>query len=220
MHLIKFNKIEDFVSEIVELVTKIANEAIENNGIFHILLCGGSTPIPIYERLSKIETDWTNWHFWLGDERMPPTEAGHNCDLVMKTLINQITIDSKNLHFIPIFKGMNHAINSYEKELKRLDFFDLTLLGIGEDGHSASLFPGNNFGESEHSDDVLGVINSPKEPLNRITLSANRLSHSKNIIFVAQGKSKKLIINNIMQGAPFPCNYIRGQQESTLYYLL
>ncbi len=220
MNLIKFNKIEDFVSEIVELVTKTANKAIENNGVFHIVLCGGTTPIPIYEQLSKIETDWTNWHFWLGDERMPPTEAGHNCDLVMKTWTNQIPIDSKNLHFIPILIGMENAINTYKNELKRVNLFDLTLLGIGEDGHSASLFPGNNFGESEQSDDVLGVINSPKEPLDRITLSANRLSHSKNIIFLAQGESKKSVINYIMQGGPFPCNYISGQQESTLYYLL
>lgn len=220
MNLIKFNKIDDFVSEIVDLIAKIANEAIENNGCFHIVLCGGTTPIPIYENLSKIETDWSNWHFWLGDERMPPTIAGHNCDLVMKLWLNKIPIESKNLHFIPLLKGIESAVNEYKNELNKVDVFDLTLLGIGEDGHSASLFPGNNFGESEHSEDVLGVINSPKEPLNRITLSANRLSHSKNIIFLAQGESKKSIINNIMQGGTFPCNYIKGQQESTLYYLL
>ena len=218
--LIKINCIEDFISELVEFVKKISNETIEKNGIFNIVLSGGITPIPVYEKLTQIDTDWSKWHFWLADERMPSIETQLNCDLIMKTWLNKVQIKSTNIHFIPLDKGIKYAVNYYNNEVKKIDYFDLTLLGIGEDGHSASLFPGNNIGQFENSEDVLMVLNSPKSPKERITLSANRLSHSKNIIFLAQGESKKSIINNIMQGGAFPCNHIRGQQESTLYYLL
>lgn len=219
MQLIEINNIDDFINEIVDIVEKISIDAITKNGVFHIVLCGGTTPIPVYEKLSQIETNWSNWNFWLGDERMPPTNVEHNCDLIMKTWLNKIQIKSTNVHFIPLNMEMRNAVNYYNEEIKNIDEFDLTILGIGEDGHSASLFPGNNIGQFENSEDVLMVINSPKEPKDRITLSANRLSRSKNIIYIAQGESKKKIIDLIMKGEPFPCNIINGKLESTLYYL-
>lgn len=220
MNFIKYNSKRKYISEIVDFIINTSKISINRNGVFHIVLSGGITPIPVYEKLSQIDTDWSNWHFWLADERMPSIDTEHNCDLIMKTWLNKIQITSTNIHFIPLNNGINYAVNYYNEEVKKIDYFDLTLLGIGEDGHSASLFSGNNIGQLEDSDDVLMVLNSPKAPKVRITLSANRLSHSKNIIFLAQGESKKSIINYIMQGGPFPCNYIRGQQESTLYYLL
>jgi 6-phosphogluconolactonase len=219
MRLIKIDKLENFIIKIAELIEEKSIEAIKKNGLFHIVLSGGTTPIPVYEKLCQIKTNWSNWHFWICDERMPPTEVEHNCDLIMKSWLNKIHVKSSNIHFISLNNGLINAANNYKEDLKNIDYFDLTLLGIGEDGHSASLFPGNDFGQYEDSDDVLIVINSPKAPKDRITLSANRLSRSKNIIFLAQGEGKKSIIDLIMRGEQFPCNIIKGQLESTLYYL-
>ncbi len=219
MKLIKINFIEDFISELVEVVKKISKETIEKNGIFNIVLSGGITPIPIYEKLRQIDTDWSKWHFWLADERMPSIETQLNSDLIMKTWLNKIQIKSTNIHFIPVNKGIKYAVNYYNNEVKKIDYFDLTLLGIGEDGHSASLFPGHIIGQFENSEDVLMVLNSPKAPKERITLSAKRLSLSKNIIYIAQGENKKNIIHLIMKGELFPCNIIKGKLESSLYYL-
>ena len=220
MKCIKYKCKQKFVSDVVDFIIDTSKISIKSNGVFHIVLSGGITPIPVYEKLKQIDTDWSKWHFWLADERMPTIETQLNSDLIMKMWLNKIQIKTTNIHFIPLTNGIEYAVNYYNNELKKIHYFDLTLLGIGEDGHSASLFPGNNIGQFENSEDVLMVLNSPKSPKERITLSANRLSLSKNIIFLAQGESKKSIINNIMQGGAFPCNHIRGQQESTLYYLL
>jgi 6-phosphogluconolactonase len=96
--------------------------------------------------------------------------------------------------------------------------FDLVLLGIGQDGHAASLFPGNNLGEDVNSPSVLGIDNSPKPPYKRISLSINRLSKSRVIYFLVKGLDKKDIIENYLNGDILPCSMIRGKNETMIHY--
>lgn len=219
MRLNQFNSNDVFVAALVKRVTEAAETAIQKKGGFHIVLCGGRTPVPIYKALSRMNTNWLCWHFWLGDERMPSASAGLNCDLINETWISQIPVDPKNVHYIQVAAGMEVAVKQYSEALQEVDLFDLVLLGVGEDGHTASLFPGNDPGQSEQAADVMGIFNSPKMPKERISLSTARLSRSKEIVFIAQGEEKKNIIDRIMQGDPLPCNAVKGEQESLLYYL-
>jgi 6-phosphogluconolactonase len=219
LNIKEFNSEKDFVEQLVTFITQSAESSIKERGVFHIVLCGGRTPVPIYKTLSGINTNWLCWHFWLGDERMPSASAGQNSDLINETWISQVPVDPKKIHYIQVAAGMEAAVKQYTEALQEVDFFDLALLGVGEDGHTASLFPGNDHGQSELAADVLGIFNSPKEPKERISLSAARLSRSKEIVFIAQGEEKKNIINRIMQGDPLPCNVVKGELESLLYYL-
>ena len=218
MLLKEFNNGNEFVSQVVTLVTTLANEAIKQTGAFHIVLCGGRTPVPIYEALRLVDTNWSLWHFWLGDERMPSALAGLNRDLIEESWLAHIPAKRENVHYIPVELGIEEAVKQYNDSLKTVNLFDLSLLGVGEDGHTASLFPGNDLGESGNSLEVLPVFNSPKAPKERISLSAKRLGLSKKVLFIAQGKEKKNIIDRIQSGEDLPCNAIKGETDSLLYY--
>lgn len=218
MILKEFKRTIDFVEHVVAFIGDSSQKANKEHKEFHIVLCGGTTPIPVYEALKNLETNWQRWHFWLGDERMPSAETDLNRDLIEEVWLAHIPVNREQVHYIPVELGMEGAVAQYQNEVEKISYFDLCLLGIGEDGHTASLFPGNDIGISSNASNVIGIQNSPKAPRDRISLSANRLSLSKNILFIAKGKEKEAIIHQIQQGDYLPCNVVKGNAESLLYY--
>lgn len=214
-----YNFTNEWVDSIVDKIKVCAYNAIKDHGIFNIVLSGGNTPILIFQRLTLMNLEWNKWHFWLSDERILVNSTSFlNKYLIYKNLLNKINYEKNQIHFLIDNLSLSDSIIFYENELKKVLFFDLVLLGIGEDGHTASLFPGNNLGLEQNSPNVLGINNSPKAPSNRISLSTNRLNKSYNVYFLVKGPEKKNIIDKIIKGQSFPCTNISGLNETKIYY--
>ena len=214
-----YNFTNEWVDSIVDKIKVCAYNAIKEHGIFNIVFSGGNTPILIFQRLTLMNLEWNKWHFWLSDERILVNSTSFlNKYLIYKNLLNKINYEKNQIHFLIDNLSLNDSIIFYENELKKVLFFDLVLLGIGEDGHTASLFPGNNLGLEQNSPNVLGINNSPKAPSNRISLSTNRLNKSYNLYFLVKGPEKKNIIDKIIKGQSFPCTNISGLNETKIYY--
>lgn len=219
MKIISFLTLEMWMTEVISHISDCAEKAIKQYNSFHIVLSGGETPRLIYPELAKIETNWDKWHFWVGDERVPSeTFTKLNKVMIQDLLLDNIPCFPHQVHFIKVELGLGKAVSDYCEALKSVDMFDLALLGIGEDGHTASLFPGNNIGIDANAEDILIITNAPKDPPNRLSLSAKRLCASRNILFIAKGVEKKSIIDIVQQDARLPCNKIVGANETYLYY--
>jgi len=149
------------------------------------VLAGGSTPHNVYQVLKKSNQKWQYWHIYFGDERcLPADDPERNSKMARDAWLDHVPIPRDQIHTIPAEMGPNLAAAAYEKIIVNAPVFDLVLLGLGEDGHTASLFPVNEWGENSDAENVLPVINSQKSPAERVSLSANRLSKAKCVIFM------------------------------------
>ena len=196
---------EDLARQAEQRILQQADQAISRYGRFSLVLAGGSTPQPVYERLRQAQTDWSVWHIYFGDERcVAESDPGRNSVMAHETLLGHVPIPSAQVHVIPAEKGAYKAANAYAKTLKGLGDFDMVLLGIGEDGHTASLFPGQYWGIEHDSRFVLPVFKSPKPPSERVTLSANRLSRAANVLFMVDGEGKRDAVQRWRDGGSMP----------------
>ncbi len=186
--------------------------SIRERGHFNLVLAGGETPREIYQRLRATPTDWSLWHIYFGDERsMPPTEAELNSHMAGEAWLDHVPIPPTQIHIIPSELRADKAAQEYAQTLRGVDLFDLTLLGLGKDGHTASLFPGNEWGVAPDSPDTLAVFNSPIRPPQRISLSAARLNRSRQIIFLVSGESKHKAVARWRAGENIPARAIMGE---------
>ena len=173
-------------------VTAAARDAASQHGAFDIVLAGGNTPRKLYRALRNVDADWTRWHVWFGDERCaPPDDPTRNSRMAQDEWIDHVAIPAGNVHAIPAESGAREAAVLYARELRGVDAFDLVLLGLGEDGHTASLFPGHDWGIHADSPDAIAVFDAPKPPPERVSLSAQRLSNAQHVIFLVEGAGKR-----------------------------
>lgn len=182
-----------------------ARAAIQTRGAFHVALAGGSTPRAVYAALRDLPTDWTAWHIYFGDERVLP--AGHperNSTMAQDAWLAQTSIPSKQIHAMPTECGLEAACAAYTQLLAHVGEFDLVVLGLGEDGHTASLFPGHDIGATDGAPDVLMVRDAPKPPPQRLSLSANRLSCAHQVLFLVTGVGKQDAVARWKSGEPIP----------------
>ena len=169
-----------------------AARAIHERGQFHLVLAGGHTPRAIYQRLCAAETDWSAWRIYYGDERcLPPEDLARNSRMAAAAWLDHVPILPLHLHAIPAELGALQAASIYAATLKTVGEFDLVLLGLGEDGHTASLFPDHEWGAAPGSPDTLAVFDAPKPPAQRVSLSAARFSRARKVIFLVSGSSKQ-----------------------------
>jgi len=196
-----------------EIILQAAQQAIDKRGAFHLLLAGGSTPAQIYRLLAKQVKNGVHWHLYLGDERCLPAEhPGRNSRMIHTTLLSNGQFLEKNIHFIAAENGPEMAAKQYAKCLQSAlpddQPFDLVLLGMGEDGHTASLFPGQSHPRQKI---VHAVYQAPKPPPERVSVSANRLSNNRQLLFVICGEGKKNALMQWQQGVQLPISTIRSR---------
>lgn len=192
-----------------------AKTAIAEHGSFHIVLAGGTTPKAIYRLLSESSSDWQHWHIYLGDERcLPIDDAERNSVMVTECLLQAVSIPDAQVHFIPSELGSFKAAEAYQKTLSDVAQFDMVLLGMGEDGHTASLFP-----DHQHADDllVLPVLNAPKPPAERVSLSSAYLSNNSQLLILITGQSKHARVVDWISGVAMPVKTITSNQQATVY---
>ncbi|WP_082968691.1 6-phosphogluconolactonase [Perlucidibaca aquatica] len=186
-----------------------AVRAIEQRGRFLIVLAGGNTPQATYRLLREAVTDWSCWHVYFGDERCLPIEsADRNSRMVLDSWLNEVPIPAANVHIIPAGLGAEAAANAYSATLQDVGCFDLVVLGLGEDGHIAGLFPGNDLGSHAQAPDVLAVFDAPKHPSERVSLSARRLSHTREVLMLVTGEAKRNAVLQLRTGADIPAQQI------------
>lgn len=192
-----------------EAILASAAQATHERGQFHLVLAGGSTPRGIYHMLSAAQTDWSAWHIYFGDERCLPTDdSGRNSRMAAAVWLDCVPIPSVQLHPIPAELGAFRAAQLYAATLKSVGDFDLVLLGLGEDGHTASLFPDHDWGAPPGSPDTLAVFDAPKPPPQRVSLSAARLSRARKVIFLVSGESKHRAVAEWRAGKDIPARAI------------
>ncbi len=219
MKIIYHSLNEYFVNNVVDLIKQSAESAIKAKGKFHFVLTGGETPKQIYKKLKDLETDWSAWEFYISDERIGHlSENQINQSMVRNEFLNHVSVLESQIHFIENNNDIQLALISYSLIISKCTVFDLTLLGIGEDGHVASLFPGHDLGLKPESPDVLPVYNSPKLPAQRISLSINRLNRSQKIFIIASGVQKNKIVADYCEGIDIPALHIKALEETILLY--
>lgn len=202
-----FQRVTDLCTTLVAALTTLANESIRARGAFHISLAGGRTPKIIYEQLRHIQTDWTCWFIYFGDERcLPRGDAERNDTLALSSWLAHVPIPDAQIFAIPTELGAALGAAEYSKQLRALTEFDLVLLGLGEDGHTASLFPGHRLDADASA--AITVDAAPKPPAQRVSLSASRLSAARAVWFVVTGADKQLALLRWREGEEIPAAHI------------
>jgi len=190
-----------------------ARQAIAERGRFLVALSGGTTPIALYGLLVTAPVDWGSVHVFWGDERwVPPEDAESNYGQARRALLSHIPLPSKNIHRIKSELKLEAAARDYAAVLKRfaeppLDWprFDLVLLGMGEDGHIASLFPGSAV---DAGTAVVAVTADYQDrPTQRVTLTPLVFNAARHILFLVSGANKSQTLASVLKGDPRPDRY-------------
>ena len=173
-------------------IAEAAQRAIAARGAFRLVLAGGETPRGVYRALRGLDTDWRAWRIWFGDERcLAADDPQRNSRMAGEALLDHVPVPPRQVHAIRAELGATRAAAAYREALAREPEFDLVLLGLGEDGHTASLFPGGEWGGAPEAPDVLAVHDAPKPPAERVSLSARRLGRTRGTLFLVAGAGKR-----------------------------
>ncbi len=204
--------VEEVASQACDFIVKAAQEAIQERGVFKIVLFGGRTPEHIHSLLVKEPCDWQNWHFYLGDERcLPVDDSERNSQMIQNTLLDKIDAPEGNIHFIPSELGAEEAAKAYDAIVKTAMPFDVVLLGMGEDGHTASLFPNHKHPLDER---VHAIFESPKPPSDRVSLSVHTLSQNRTLLTIVTGQGKYNAVQQWRNGVSLPVSKITSLGKS------
>ena len=194
---------------VLEAISQAAADAIRHRGRFNIVLAGGTTPKAIYQACRHLVTDWSCWHCYYGDERcLPADHAERNSVMAEAAWLNHVAIPAAQIHAIPAERGAKSAASAYASILGEAGDFDFVLLGLGEDGHTASLFPGHPWGEQADAAEALAVFDAPKPPPERVSISAHRLGRARQLAFVVTGEGKREAVGAWRAGHSIPASAI------------
>ena len=192
-------------------------EAVADKGLFTVALSGGSTPKLLYELLVGAQVPWTKTHFFWSDERhVPPDHPDSNYRMTYEAMLSKVPVPEGNVHRI---RGENpdaaEAAGEYEQTLLPLD---LILLGLGTDGHTASIFPGTDV---LHETKRL-VAATWVEKLNtyRITMTLPLLNSGASVLFLVSGADKAQIVKEVIEGPKqYPAQLIQPAHGQLLWML-
>lgn len=205
-----FSDLDAMSHAAADLFTRSALEAVRTRGRFAVALSGGGTPRPTYELLGRKpyrdQIPWQNVHIFWGDERcVPPDDAQSNQYLARRALLDHVPIPPENIHPMDGTRPPDTAAQAYESELRAfahddIGFLDLALLGIGTDGHTASIFPDTLDAITRDTPDrwVLPVA-STQSRLARITLTLPLLNQARQVVFLVHGSAKADALRRILE---------------------
>jgi 6-phosphogluconolactonase len=170
----------------------------------HVVLTGGSTPRRAYELAAELEPDWSRVEAWWGDERcVPPEDERSNYGMVKHALLERLERHPLETHRIRGELGPEAGAEEYEDELDGVGVFDLVLVGLGPDGHVASLFPG--LPTLEISDrDAVGTKSGYEPFVDRVTLTFPRLCSTSELLFLVAGEDKADAVVRALADEPSP----------------
>lgn len=193
---------KNFVADAMALIEREAAEALAARGVFRIALSGGNTPRPVYHAMAASGADWTRWEITFGDERcVPPESDQSNYRMAKEALFDFAGIPAENILRMHGEDEPAAAAAAYERDLLARDAqyrHDLILLGMGDDGHTASLFPGT---EALGVTDRLVVANYvPKFSTHRLTFTYPLLSAARHVCFLVNSVGKEGVLEEVFLG--------------------
>lgn len=203
---------DKFAPIIADEIVAAINDAISDNGVCNLVLSGGKTPGGVYRLLSKPPrsegVDWSRVNFFWGDDRyVPHTDVSSNYNLAKETLFDDLSISEDNIFPIDTSHSTpKESAEAYDKTIRKVlsigesevPKFDIVLLGIGEDGHCASIFP--NTDVVNKTEKIAYESVAPVEPTQRVTLSHPALFNASNVYFIIKGEGKAEVLNEILNG--------------------
>lgn len=205
-----------------EIFIREAKKALNANQKFNVTLSGGSTPRKLYELLAKppylLSISWEGVHFFWGDERcVQPNHPESNYRMFREAFLSRVSLPRENIHRIRAEMQPEKAASEYENELKKFfgqpEFprFNLALMGLGTDGHTASLFPETKVLQEKRR--WVAAQHVDKLKANRITLTVPVFNQAEAVIFLVSGEDKAEILPQILEGPAnperFPAQFIR-----------
>jgi 6-phosphogluconolactonase len=210
----------DLCLAVVELAIDRIRTGLATNGVFHLALTGGATGTLIAEHLVAIwnqtPAEFAGLHIWWGDERfLSEMSEARNARVVIQYLRSNGSIDVHEAPSSNSTINLDTAARMYRADVAGIAM-DLTLLGVGPDGHVASLFPGLwNAGETS---DVVAVRDSPKPPPARVTFSMAKINTSQAVWLLAMGENKRhAVIEIFARDKVVPASFVQGRQETLLF---
>ncbi len=223
---------EEFAAEFTRKFIKLIEDTIQEKGICNILLSGGRTPNFIYKHLVEKYNNsvkWSNVHFFWGDERCVPSDyPDSNFGEASKNFLNKISIPLTNVHPIvgeshPYLEADRYStlIHKHFNVTNTIPIFDLIILGLGTDGHIASLFPDQL--DIFNSNRLFEVTSHPDTGQQRITVTGKIINNATNIFFLVSGKDKAEIIKQILnrqeEASKLPVSLIEPELGHVQWFL-
>jgi 6-phosphogluconolactonase len=201
-----FDSAEQVAETTARRLLDAAEYAITERGRFQLVLAGGRTPLAAYRLLVEQPADWARWHIFFGDERcLPADDPERNSLAAREAWLDRVPIPPDNIHPIPAELGAETAAARYAERIRDRLPFDLVLLGLGEDGHTASLFPGHPIQDAAL---VIPVYGAPKPPSERVSLTPLALGSSRAILILVTGRGKREALAHWRAGADLPISRI------------
>lgn len=216
-----------------EEIAHYAGEAVCTHGEFTFCLSGGATPAATYEMLGTkfhFSIDWKEVQFFWGDERcVPPDNPASNYAMTQRTLLSKLALKPSQVHRILGEKAPDEAARAYEEELHNhfgladgeFPRFDLVLLGLGENAHTASLFPGSAALQETQRLAMAVEVDDPQRQ--RVTLTPPVLNNAARVMFIVAGQAKAQAVANILKGprdiSRFPAQMVAPDHGEFLWLL-
>jgi 6-phosphogluconolactonase len=224
---------QDLYVRAAEEIAHIAGESICTHGEFTFCLTGGNTPAATYDLLATrfhLSVDWKEVQFFWGDERcVPPDSLDSNFGMAKRTMLSKLSLKPDQVHRI---KGEDEPVVAaleYEAELRRhfgveedeFPRFDLMMLGLGENRHTASLFPGN---PAIHEKSRMAVaVEVDAKPPRRITLTPPVINNSQRVMFLVAGQGKAAAVKDVLEGPrdvdKFPAQIVAPTDGEVMWLL-
>jgi len=222
----------ELAEEFAGVMVKMIKESAKKRMPVTIALSGGTTPEILFKILGEKYTETIPWkfvHFFWGDERcVAPDSSESNYGMTFRKLLNKIEIPSLNIHRIIGEDDPDKEASRYSKEILlytrqryKMPSFDLVLLGLGEDGHTASIFPGHL--SLFNSDKICDVAIHPTSMQKRITLTGRIINNAAVVTFLVSGLKKANVVEKILKKDPlalnYPASYIVPVHGSLSWYI-
>jgi len=225
MKLYSFTDQKKFTQQASAAIEAAIIKAQQTLGEAHVAVSGGKSPIPVYQALAQSDAiDWSRLTFWLVDERYVPTDHEQSNERMIRHIFGESVDQLKAFHVFDTHLSLNEAAREYQSQLSAQSepFFDLVLLGLGEDGHTASLFPG--IPELHESEKLIVPTWAEGYPTpERLTMTFPALLNSQEIMFIIQGANKEKTINTLLSKKDpdlgMPSRFVLSHPHLSFYFL-
>ncbi len=231
--IIVVNNIDKLADYAVDQWTKLSYYSIESKGHFSVALSGGKTPVKLYQKLAERKNlPWDKTHVFIIDERFVPYDSDdNNYHMINRTLLCHVVIPAGNIHFISTVENTpeesairyEQDLLSYAKKSKsQYPSLDMVILGLGEDGHTASLFPDSPaLDETKHLAVAVNATNSKSTSNRRITMTYPVINNAEQIFFLASGEEKSGVIKQIIENkkCDLPAARVRPENGKLFFVL-
>lgn len=222
----------EFARTGADIFISSAEKAVQMNGRFIVAISGGDTPALMHRLLAgdayRSKVPWADTHiFWVDERCVPVNHPGSNYGRALRDFLEAVPIPSTQVHNTPVDIPVEKGALKYEKEL--IDFFqlqkgdvpgfDLIFLGLGSDGHTASLFPGSSSLEEKRR--LIIAVKGGDPYVDRLTMTLPVLNNSRKIVFLISGKGKARIVNELLTQGPkgLPVNMVKPVKGESIWVL-